>query len=214
MHKLFGGVLGIIVSIFPIYQVRAQEIPDAFYVPDVVIKTNLLYDATTTLNLGFEFYLSRKLTFDLPFNYNSWILLDDKEIKHWLVQPELRYWLNRSFKGSFLGLHAHGGQFNTANVIDRYRYEGWLAGAGISFGHRWNFSRKWAMELTIGAGYAYIDYTKYSLAGMDPEGCETCGRKLMSDNKNYWGITKVGLSLSYTLGQTIKNVSVTDYSFK
>ncbi|MDR3061299.1 MAG: DUF3575 domain-containing protein, partial [Dysgonamonadaceae bacterium] len=96
MHRLSGGILGIIGIVFSVFHIQAQEIPDMLYAPHMVIKTNILYDATSTLNLGPEFYLGRKLTFDLPFNYNSWVLIKDKEIKHWLVQPELRYWVNRS----------------------------------------------------------------------------------------------------------------------
>jgi len=198
---------------FLICQAQAQEVKvDTFYTHAgvVAIKSNLLYDATTTLNLGAEFRLSNHLTFDLPFNYNPWTFSDNKKIKHWLVQPELRYWVNESFKGSFWGLHVHGGQFNTAKIIDSYRYEGWLAGAGISYGYRWNFSNHWGMEATIGAGYAYIDYTKYTAEGTSPDGCKTCGQKLSSDNVNYWGITKAGLSLIYTIGGTTKRQIVSE----
>lgn len=38
----------------------------------VAVKSNLLYDATTTLNLGLEVGLARKWTLDVPFNYNPW----------------------------------------------------------------------------------------------------------------------------------------------
>ena len=36
----------------------------------VALKSNLLYDATTTMNLGLEFGLARKWTLDVPVNYN------------------------------------------------------------------------------------------------------------------------------------------------
>ena len=38
----------------------------------VALKSNLLYDATTTMNLGLEFGLARKWTLDVPVNYNPW----------------------------------------------------------------------------------------------------------------------------------------------
>ena len=46
------------------------------------------------------------LSLDISGNYNPWTLPDDKSIKHWLVQPELRYWLHERFNGHFLGVHA------------------------------------------------------------------------------------------------------------
>lgn len=36
----------------------------------VALKSNLLYDATTTMNLGLEIGLARKWTLDIPVNYN------------------------------------------------------------------------------------------------------------------------------------------------
>ena len=58
----------------------------------VALKSNLLYDATTTMNLGLEIGLVRKWTLDIPVNYNPWKLSDGKRLRHWGVQPEVRYW--------------------------------------------------------------------------------------------------------------------------
>ena len=62
----------------------------SYYMPKFAIKTNALYWATTTANLGFEVGLSKKLTLDVSGNYNPWEFSNHKQIKHWLVQPELR----------------------------------------------------------------------------------------------------------------------------
>lgn len=59
---------------------------------EAAVKTNLLYDATTTMNLGVEFGLSPKWTLDVSGNYNPWTFSKNKKWKHWLVQPEARYW--------------------------------------------------------------------------------------------------------------------------
>lgn len=170
--------------------------------PSAVLKTNLLYDATATLNVGLESRLGRRMTLDLPFNYNPWTFPEGRKIKHWLFQPELRYWTKEAFNGFFWGLHLHGAQFNTSGIIDDYRYEGWLAGAGISAGYQWRLSARWGMEAAIGLGYAHIDYTKYNSGKPAGGECGTCGRKLLSDNRHYYGPTKVALSLIYTLGRS------------
>ena len=62
----------------------------------VALKSNLLYDATTTMNLGLEFGLARKWTLDVPVNYNPWKLDNGRRLRHWGIQPEVRYWFVRS----------------------------------------------------------------------------------------------------------------------
>ncbi len=178
----------------------AQERENRFYKdPSFAIKTNALYWATTTPNLGFEFRLSDKFTMDLSGNYLPWKLSGNKTLRHWLAQPELRYWVCRPFGGSFWGLHAHGGQFNVGGGVNflnleqlkKYRYEGWFIGGGISYGYQWIVSNRWSIEAEIGAGYAYISYDKYP--------CYKCGEKIDKGHVNYWGPTKAALSLIYII---------------
>lgn len=175
--------------------IQAQEQMGKTYLPKFAIKTNALYWATTTPNLGLEVALAKKLTLDVSGNYNPWKFSDDKKLKHWLVQPELRYWLCERFNGSFFGLHGHYAEYNVSNLdlfgMGDYRYEGNLYGAGISYGYHWILKHRWSMEATIGAGYARLKYDKYD--------CGNCGEKLGHKTKNYFGPTKIGLSIIYTI---------------
>ena len=75
------------------------------YGQKVAIKTNVLYDLTTTINLGIETSLGRSVTLDISGNYNPW-QFGDTEFKHWMVKPELRYRRCERFEGHFVGLHA------------------------------------------------------------------------------------------------------------
>ena len=43
---------------------------------NIAVKTNLLYDASSTINLGTEIGLSPKWTLDLSANYNGWTFSD------------------------------------------------------------------------------------------------------------------------------------------
>ena len=52
----------------------------------IAVKSNLLYDATTTVNLGLEFGLARKWTLDIPVNYNPWKPDNGRRLRHWGVQ--------------------------------------------------------------------------------------------------------------------------------
>lgn len=81
----------------------------------VALKSNLLYDATTTMNLGLEIGLARKWTLDIPVNYNPWKLSDGKRLRHWGIQPEVRYWFCESFRRMFIGMHGHYADFNVGD---------------------------------------------------------------------------------------------------
>ena len=165
---------------------------------EVAIKTNLAYWSTTTPNLGMEFALGKKSTLEISGGLNPFEFSDNKRFKHWLVQPEYRWWFCEAFNGHFLGIHAHGAQFNVGgwdipvgrlDVFKDKRYEGYLYGGGISYGYQWVLTNRWNFEFNIGAGYARIHYDEYP--------CKDCGTKMDEGNYNYWGVTRVGLSFIY-----------------
>ena len=85
----------------------------------VALKTNLLYDATTTPNIGAEMGIGKKSTVQLFYGLNPWKFGsgdDKKYAKHWILNPEYRYWFCQRFNGSFVGIHAFGGEYDAANV--------------------------------------------------------------------------------------------------
>ena len=172
------------------------------YAQKAAVKTNLLYDATTTLNLGIEIGVAPKWSVDLSGNLNPWTFSNNTKWKHWLIQPEARYWLCERFNGHFLGAHVLGGIYNIGNVgggfkflgtdfgqLADHRYEGWMLGAGIAYGYQWMLSRHWNLEASVGIGYDYIKYDKYE--------CGWCGEKIKSSHSNYFGPTKAALSFLY-----------------
>ena len=170
---------------------------------DFAIKTNLLYDITTTINAGVEFGLAPKWTMDISGNYNPWTLPSGKMIKHAMVQPEFRYWFCDRFSRHFLGFHAIGGIYNFGNIpnnlkfgsvdfspLTDYRFEGWGIGAGIAYGYAFILSEHWNFELELGVGYIYTENDKYQ--------CEECSKRL-EDNipYHYIGPTKANIGLVY-----------------
>jgi hypothetical protein len=267
------------------------------YAQEQALKTNLLYDLTTTVNLGYEVALGKKTTLDIWVNYNPWTLgykwvgvegtenhfsnetgknpfveKREKKLKHWMVQPELRWWLCEKFNGHFFGVHLHGGQFNVGAMslpfgIGRYKYggtidkdwgeylgkypvkmqtgatlpngekaevngvqykqgttpyiglinyagreeaenqllyayadrdgiytnsfEGWFAGAGVSYGYHWILSPRFSMEFTLGLGFAYFNYQKAR--------CTDCRQVIGEDASWYLGPTRAGIGLVWML---------------
>ena len=169
-------------------------------VQEVVLKTNLAYWATATPNIGVETAIGKKWSLGLSGGAQWWQYSDVRKLKHWLVQPELRYWFCEAFNGHFLGAHLLGGQFNVGGVnfpfgmfssLKESRYQGWAAGGGVAYGNHLLLNRRWSMEFSVGVGYLYMDYKKYR--------CSNCGQALKQDTKHYLGPTKLAVSLIYNL---------------
>lgn len=160
------------------------------------VKTNFLGWVTTSLNVGAEMAVGSRSTVQIFGLLNPWDF-GNKHVKIWSVEPEYRYWLCQPFNGHFFGIHALGGEYNIKNVdlpfgilpktIRNRHYEGWYAGAGVTYGYQWMLSRQWNLEASAGVGYACSPYKLYG----------RCARVLEKKTKHYFGPTKVAVSLMY-----------------
>lgn len=172
---------------------RAQEI---------AIKTNFLYDATATVNAGVEIGLAPKWTLDLSGNLNAWSKNEHTKWKHWMVQPEARYWFCDRFSRHFIGAHLIGGAFNFGNInnnlsflgsnfsiLSDKRYQGYAFGCGVAYGFAFVLSKHLNLELEAGVGYVYLDYETYE--------CDGCGRWVADNRHHYVGPTKAAVNLVY-----------------
>lgn len=162
----------------------------------VAVKTNMIHAAALTPNLAVEIGTGKKTSLDLYGGYNWFDLRDSKKWKHWIVQPEFRWWFCERFNGSFIGVHLHGGEFNVGGVgpfttIKNNRYEGYYYGAGVSYGHQWILGNRWGFELELGLGYARMEYEKY--------GCRRCSPMTDEGHYNYFGPTKIQASFQFFL---------------
>lgn len=154
------------------------------------VKTNLAAWAGTILNIAADVQIGRHWSVELPLLWCPWYVSDRHAIKTFTLQPEARYWLSKPGEGHFFGLHAHVGWFNVKWDKDRYQdTDRPLLGAGISYGYLLPFNEHWAGEFTLGAGYANMRYdTYYNIDN---------GARIDTRTKNYWGITRVGISVVY-----------------
>lgn len=169
----------------------------------VALKTNLLYDATATINLGAELSLAPQWTLDVSGDFNAWSKTDRKVWKHWFIQPEARYWLCDKFQGSFFAAHAITGQFNMGRInnsvkilgadfgrLSDFRYQGWMMGAGIAYGYALPIGRHFNIEGEIGIGVIHTKYDKFKCAG--------CGKKLESGkSETFLSPTKAAINIVY-----------------
>ena len=177
----------------------------------VAVKTNSLYWMTATPNVGFEFALADRWTFEFAGGYNPWTFDKENNVKakHLLLTPEFRYWFCESFQGHFIGINGNYTQFNVSGVLipeffykvssDGYfldnlqhaRSQGWAAGAGLTYGYATPIGRRWNIEFTIGLGVWYTEYDKYE--------SRTCGLFQESISKYVVGPTDLGLSFIYMI---------------
>ncbi len=161
----------------------------------VALKTNCAALGLLVANVGVEFSFGRGFSLDLPFYYSPYDITPTFRVRILGTQPELRYWLRRDWPGGghFFGLNATVAGFNVSFPrTERFQDpERALWGVGVSYGYALNFGRgrRWGLEFNIGAGY--MNYHLDTFANVYN------GRLLHTQKKDYWGITRVGLSLTY-----------------
>jgi len=161
----------------------------------VAVKTNLAALGLLVANLGVEFSFGHGFSFDLPFYYSPYDITSKFRVRILGTQPELRYWLRRDWPGDghFFGLNGTVAGFNVS-FPGTYRFqdpERALWGVGLSYGYAVSLGsgRHWGLEFNIGAGYM-----NYHLDTFDNV---HNGKLIHTGKKDYWGITRVGLSLTY-----------------
>ena len=180
------AILAILILLFHAYVCDAQTF---------VVKTNALYWATTTPNVGLEVAVAPRWTLSLKGGYNPWTLDAKKNIKakHVLVTPEARYWFCESFLGHFISLHANGTYFNVGGIplFEDARRQGWAVGAGLGYGCSWPIARRWNIEANIGFGVWYTQYDSYQT--------KICGLFNETIHKFAFAPTSLGLSFIYII---------------
>jgi hypothetical protein len=165
------------------------------------LKTNILEWAMTTPNLGAEVTLAPKWSLEVAGSVNPWKFSDNKKWKHYQGTIEARYWLRESMNGHFFGIHVGGGEYNVAgikvpfwNFKKDYRYEGWHARAGITYGYHWALNHHWSIEALIGLGVVYTKYDKYE--------CRNCGKNHGNNSRTFFAPTRLAVNLAYTFGKS------------
>lgn len=158
------------------------------------IKTNALYLLAGVANIGGEYAFHPHWSVDVSLVYSPYTIATTYRMRFLYLQPEARYWLTKPMKGHFFGVHLHAGVFNVSVDRDnRYQSEKGFYGAGVSYGYSLPLAKRWSAEFTVGVGYAFTKYcTYYNIPN---------GMRYEKDRPyNYWGPTKLGVSIIYRFG--------------
>lgn len=162
----------------------------------LAVKTNALYDITSSFSLGGEIICTPSTTLDVSCSYNPWTFSENKKMKHFMAQTEYRWWRTNVFDGEFYGLQLMfcnyniGGSFPLGIDFGK-RYQGYLYSIGASYGYQLPLSMHWNLEFAMSVGYVHSTYDSY---GLKKEAAA-----IGSGNKNYLGITKLGISFVYII---------------
>lgn len=189
----------------PVYIVEVIETPEqevfrGFNPPRLALKTNVLYAATATINLGVEFRLGNHLTLDILGGWNPFVFGNDAGLTHVLIQPTLRYWTRESFSGDFFGFSLLYSDFNIGGVelpfnmtpaLGTHRFRGNAFGVSLQYGHLWRLSQRLRIETSLNVGHLFFNYETFE-SGRD-------GRKVGSNMRHFFGPTNASISVVYII---------------
>lgn len=169
------------------------------YSQRVAVRVNALPAIDGAFGGGISYAIGNKSTIELAGSLRPWKRDEMYVNRYWLLQPEYKFWTCQKYNGFFWGVYLNGAQFNVGgktlpfglfSKLKRYRYEGWLAGGGISGGYHWMLNDHWNIEFSLGVGYDYISYKQYNCVG------ECAGLRKKGDY-HYIGPGKASISLVY-----------------
>ena len=161
------------------------------------VKSNLLYDAVTALNVEVE----------VPIK-NHWSVMVDHVFPWWekgnkyclqLLETgvEGRYWFrnnqyhSQKLQGHFAGAYAMSGKYDFQKDRDLC-YQGTFWSAGATYGYAKKISRLFRLEFSVSLGYMSTEFQHYQ-PSIDYEQLygDLDGKRRIS----YWGPTKLKVSL-------------------
>lgn len=125
----------------------------------VALKTNALYWAAASPNIGLELRINRHITFDFDATYNN-ITIGKYDTQVRMFTPEMRYWFSaRPQAGHFVGLTGIAANYDV--LIKNECHDGDMFGGGLTYGYSFVLGRHWSLETTIGAGLVYRHELNY-----------------------------------------------------
>ncbi len=194
----------------------APQVPDSIVEqpiqrePMLAIKTNLLYDLATAVNVGIEFY-THNPRFSILANYTSpWWSYSKKHLCMQMIDGSLegRYYFDKERKhtGHYLSVYGQANLYDFCLDAERgWQGEGY--GAGIGYGYVWQpwKNKRWKLEAFMRVGYYHSIYDPYHAGekGNDKYYYDWDGpieNFIRRNHRLRWfGPTGVGVTLGYDL---------------
>ena len=203
-YNTFGRLLTIALLLIPAFsQVSDAQSPLGDNVPQrhVALRTNLLYDATLSPNLGFDVRVDSAWTVGLLAGVNAWDIdkADNKKWRHMLFSLRARKVRKNLFeKGYYEGdlIYSH---FNVGNIkfpfglysaVKNHRLQGDLVALGGKYGYSWILARDWRIEAEGGIAVGYAWFKEYD--------CPHCGTVLGNGDRIFL-LPQLGINVVYII---------------
>ncbi len=162
------------------------------------LKTNLLYDALTVVNVAAEFPIGKRFSFQIEDVFPWWTRgLNGNMYCLQLLEMgfEPRWWFKPKghLRGHFLGVYAKSAMYDLQH--ERYPcYQGEYWSVGVSYGYARKLGRKLQMEFSVSVGYLAMDYRSYQ-----PDTGYEHLYKYQTGELSYFGPTKLAISLVWPI---------------
>lgn len=172
-------------------------------VKNLALKTNMLYDAALTPNIGLELFLDQQWSLSANWMYAWWS--NSNKHRFWRIyggELEMRKWLdpdkyNQHQTGNHIGLFFIGGTYDF-----EWGNKGYLSdlayGVGASYGYSLKLNNRLNLDFVVGFGYLGGIYDEYKV--IDDTYCLLKKKRL-----HYWGPLKAEISLVWKFGNLIFN---------
>lgn len=171
------------------------------------LRSNLLYDATLTPNLGVELRTDTAWSVGVNAGLNAWDIdkAKNKKWRHLLVSPFVRRYLGhhndtvRQRRLQYLEANAIYSHYNVGNVrfpfglwkgVRDRRLQGDLLALGAKYGYGWIMSRDWRIEAEAGVAVGYAWFKEYD--------CPHCGTYYGKDDRIFL-LPQLGVNIVYII---------------
>lgn len=146
------------------------------------VKSNLLYDAVTSLNVAVEVPIGKRFSVQYEHVFPWWTAgpSGNKYSMQMLsMGGEARWWFSTRVRdrkagpatgadarrdlllGHYLGIYADGGKYDLQAGRKIGCYQNYFRGAGLSYGYSLPLGRRLNMEFALSVGYMMVDYQHY-----------------------------------------------------
>lgn len=140
--------------------------------PLLWVKSNLLYDLLTCVNVSVEVPLSKQLTTEATLVYPWWrSTARHKTLQLRYVALTPRYYFNRHahrYTSLFMGLAIGGGKYDLQWTRRGVQGSMWHLSPVIGYSHP--ISKRWKMEYSASVGFVHTTYQKYTQTPDTPYG--------------------------------------------
>lgn len=170
--------------------------------PRIALRTNLLYDATLSPNLGVDVRVDSAWTVGLLVGINAWDInkAENKKWRHALFSFRARNYLKHSaFHKNYLGgdlIYSHYNVGNTKipfglySAVKNRRLQGDLIALGGKYGYSWIMARDWRIEAEAGVAVGYAWFKEYD--------CPHCGTFLGNGDRIFL-LPQLGINVVYII---------------